>query len=252
MAVTGCLAGRVVVVTGAATGIGRAIAMRAAAQGARVACLDLDPGGAEATAAELGANGLAVAVDVTDPEQARSAVEHVTAAFGALHGLVNNAAAPSVSGTVTELDSDDWSRELAVSLTGAFLMSKFAVPEIARAGGGSIVHVASQLGHVAVAGSAGYCVAKAALVQLARVMALDHAGQGIRVNSLSPGAVATERLVRTHGSLTRAREELAPKHPIGRIAEPEEIASGAVFLLSEDSSFMTGADLLIDGGYCAW
>jgi NAD(P)-dependent dehydrogenase (short-subunit alcohol dehydrogenase family) len=153
---------------------------------------------------------------------------------------------------VATLPLADWNREISVSLTGAFLMSKFAVPAIAAAGGGSIVHVASQFAHVAVAGSAAYCAAKAGLLNLARVMALDHAGEHIRVNTLSPGAVATHRLVDYHGSLAAAERELAPKHPIGRIGRPEEIAAAAAFLMSEDSSFMTGADLLVDGGYSAW
>jgi NAD(P)-dependent dehydrogenase (short-subunit alcohol dehydrogenase family) len=246
------LDGRVILVTGAATGIGREIVRRSATEGARVACVDIELEGAQAAAREIGVDGLGIAADVADDDSARAAIARTVEAFGGLHGLVNSAAAPSVAGTVGELDPADWSRELAVSLTGAFLMSKYAVPEIARTGGGSIVHVASQLAHVAVAGGASYCVAKAGLVQLARVMALDHAGQGIRVNSLSPGAVATERLTRAHGSLDLARTALAPKHPIGRIAEPEEIASAAIFLLSDESSFMTGADLLVDGGYCAW
>jgi NAD(P)-dependent dehydrogenase (short-subunit alcohol dehydrogenase family) len=104
---------------------------------------------------------------------------------------------------------------------------------------------------VAIAGSAAYCAAKAGLVNLAKVMALDHAHQNIRVNALSPGAVATERLASHHGSLAEAERKLAPKHPIGRIARPEEIAAAAAFLMSDDSSFMTGADLLVDGGYAA-
>ena len=153
---------------------------------------------------------------------------------------------------MVDLALSDWNREIAVSLTGAFLMSKFAVPPIAAAGGGSIVHVASQFGHVAVAGSAAYCAAKAGLVNLAKVMALDHAAQKIRVNTLSPGAVGTHRLIASRGSLAAAEQALAPLHPIGRIGRPEEIAASAAFLLSEDSSFMTGADLLVDGGYTAW
>jgi len=245
------LRGKVVLVTGAGKGIGRAVALRVVAEGARVACLDLDAEGAKETAALAGGDGLALSGDVTDAASAQSAVAKTLAAFGSLHGLVNNAAAPSVGGTVVELSPADWNREIAVCLTGAFLMSKFAVSAIAAAGGGSIVHVASQFGHVAVAGSAAYCAAKAGLVNLARVMALDHAADRIRVNSLSPGAVATHRLVDYHGSLAAAQRELVPKHPIGRIGRPEEIAAAAAFLLSEDSSFMTGADLLIDGGYTA-
>ncbi len=248
----GRLAGRVVLVTGAGKGIGRAIALRLAAEGAKLACLDLDGAGAEETAGLIGDAGLGLAGDVTLPGSAETAVRQTLARFGALHGLVNNAAAPSVDGTVVELALEDWGREIAVSLTGAFLMSKYAVPAIAAAGGGSIVHVASQFGRVAVAGSAAYCAAKAGLVNLAKVMALDHAAERIRVNALSPGAVATHRLTRENGTLAEAERRLAPKHPIGRIGRPEEIAAAAAFLLSDDSSFMTGADLLVDGGYTAW
>jgi NAD(P)-dependent dehydrogenase (short-subunit alcohol dehydrogenase family) len=245
-------AGRVILVTGAGKGIGRAIAERLVAEGARVACLDLDEAGVKATAAEIGDAALALTGDVTSPPSAEAAVKATLAAFGSLHGLVNNAAAPSTGGTVVDLALSDWDREIAVSLTGAFLMSKYAVPPIAAAGGGSIVHVASQFGHVAVAGSAAYCAAKAGLVNLAKVMALDHAAQKIRVNTLSPGAVGTHRLIASRGSLAAAERALAPLHPIGRIGRPEEIAASAAFLLSEDSSFMTGADLLVDGGYTAW
>jgi NAD(P)-dependent dehydrogenase (short-subunit alcohol dehydrogenase family) len=246
------LTGRVILVTGAGKGIGRAIAERIVAEGGRVACFDLVGEEAKAVAKALGERALGLEGDVTDPASAEAAVRETLSAFGALHGLVNNAAAPSHSGTVATLALADWNSEIAVSLTGAFLMSKFAVPAIAAAGGGSIVHVASQFGRVAVAGSAAYCSAKAGLVNLAKVMALDHAGEHIRVNTLSPGAVGTHRLIASRGSFEAANLALAPKHPIGRIGRPEEIAAAAAFLLSEDSSFMTGSDLLVDGGYSAW
>jgi len=246
------LAGRIILVSGAAKGIGRAICLRLAGEGARVACADLDATGAAKTAQEIGSAAIDIACDVTDAGSARNAVEQTVRAFGAMHGLINNAAASSVSGTVVELDRSDWDQEIAVSLTGAFLMSKFAVPPIAAAGGGSIIHVALQFGRVAIAGSAAYCAAKAALVNLAKVMALDHAAQRIRVNALSPGAVATHRLLESHGTMERAAAALVPKHPIGRIAQPEEIAAVAAFLMSEDANFITGSDLLADGGYTAW
>jgi NAD(P)-dependent dehydrogenase (short-subunit alcohol dehydrogenase family) len=246
------LQGRTVLVTGAALGIGRATCLRLADEGAKVGCADVDLEGAQATAAEIGADAVAIACDVTDEAQAAQAVAQTLQAFGSLHGLINNAAAPSVGGTVVELAQADWQHEIAVSLTGAFLMSKFAVPPIAASGGGSVVHVASQFARVAVAGSAAYCAAKAGLINLAKVMALDHAAQRIRVNTLSPGAVATERLLRSHGTLEAAEAALAPRHPIGRIARPAEIAAAAAFLMSDDSSFMTGADLLVDGGYSIW
>ncbi|HTO81780.1 MAG TPA: SDR family oxidoreductase [Methylomirabilota bacterium] len=244
------LQGRVILVTGAGRGIGRATCMRLASEGAKVICADLDVGNAAETAAAIGEVGLSLRCDVTDPRSAEATVAEGVAHFGSLWGLMNNAAAPSIDATVVDLALADWQREIAVSLTGAFLMSKFAVPHM-TAKGGSIVHVASQFARVAVAGSAAYCAAKAGLVNLAKVMALDHAHQGIRVNTLSPGAVGTERLAAHHGSIAEAERKLAPKHPIGRIARPEEIAAAAAFLMSDDSSFMTGADLLVDGGYAA-
>jgi len=193
---------------------------------------------------------MAVPCDVTDPKSAEAAIKAGVAHFGSLFGLINNAAAPSHDGTVVDLTIEHWNQEIAVSLTGAFLMSKFAVPHM-LAKGGSIVHVASQFGQVGVAGSAAYCAAKAGLVNLAKVMALDHAAQNIRVNTLSPGAIWTERLMARNASLEEANQKLAPRFPIGRIGRPEEIAGAAAFLMSDDSSYMTGADMLVDGGYAA-
>ena len=244
------LQGRVILVTGAGRGIGRATCRRLAAEGAKVICADIGAESAAVTAAGIGAAAIALRCDVTDPRSAEATVAAGVAHFGSLYGLMNNAAAPSIDATVVDLALADWEREIAVSLTGAFLMSKFAIPQMA-AKGGSIVHVASQFARIAVAGSAAYCAAKAGLVNLAKVMALDHAHQNIRVNTLSPGAVGTERLAAHHGSIAEAERKLAPKHPIGRIARPEEIAAAAAFLMSDDSSFMTGADLLVDGGYAA-
>jgi NAD(P)-dependent dehydrogenase (short-subunit alcohol dehydrogenase family) len=205
------LAGRVILVTGAARGIGRAICLRLAAEGAKVIAADIEPAGAQATAAAAGHGAVALAFDVTDEESARRTVAATLAAFGQLHGLINNAAARSIGATVAELSLDDWNREISVSLTGAFLMSKHGVPAIAASGGGSIVHIASQFAHLGIGGSPAYCAAKAGLVNLARVMALDHAHQRIRVNSLSPGAIGTERLVDFHGSMAAAERELAPR-----------------------------------------
>lgn len=244
------LRGKIVLVSGAASGIGRAMVRRFVGEGAFVACADLDLRGAEAIAAETG-SAIAIACDVTDPGSASAAVGAAVSAFGKLDALVNNAAAPSTDGTVVDLDLADWLREIGVSLTGAFLMSKFAVPAIAASGGGNIVHVASQLGHVGVGRAVAYCAAKAGLIHLARLMAIDHAAQRIRVNSLSPGAVATERLLRRFPTLAAADQALGPLHLTGRIGQPEEIAAAASFLLSDDSAFVTGTDLLVDGGYTA-
>ena len=128
---------------------------------------------------------------------------------------------------------DDWQQALAVNLTGAFLICKHSIPELRRAGGGNIILIASQMAQVANAGQTAYCATKGALVQLAKGMALDHVGDNIRVNTLSPGGTATERLARRFGDLDNAQKIWGPKHPMGRLGEPEEIARGAVFLASD-------------------
>jgi NAD(P)-dependent dehydrogenase (short-subunit alcohol dehydrogenase family) len=150
---------------------------------------------------------------------------------------------------VTALSLADWRRTMAVNLDSAFLFAKHAIPAMAAGGGGSIILVASQLGSVARPQRPWYCAAKGALIQLAKAMALDHAEQHIRVNSLSPGPVETKRYLRNFETLEAAR---ASHHTLlGRLGEPDEIAAAAVFLAADESSFMTGADLLIDGGYTA-
>jgi len=236
------LHGRVVLIAGVVSDIGAAMARRCIAEGAHVLCADLDGDAAARIAGQIGECAIGVECDVTKLESARTAVEVARERFGRLDGYVHNAAAPSSDGGVVDLDVADWHRELDVSLTGAFLMSKFVVP-LMRLTGGSIVLVASQLGHVA------YCSAKAGLIHLAKLMAVDHATDDIRVNSLSPGAVRTGRLVKSWGSLDAANAALGPLHLRGRIAYPEEIAASAAFLLSNDASFITGTDLLVDGGY---
>ncbi len=245
------LAGKVILITGAASGIGAAIARRCLAEGGKIVCADQAAVAVKTLATELGANTRAVECDVTNAEAARQAVELARKAFGRLDGLVHNAAASSTDGTVADLDPALWQIEIDVSLTGAFLISKFAVPLMSTGGGGSIVFIASQFARVATGQSVAYCAAKAGLVHLAKAMAVDHAAQGIRVNALSPGAVATTRLLKRWPTLAAANEGLGPSHLLGRIAEPEEIGAAAAFLLSSDASFVTGTDMLVDGGYAA-
>ncbi|TJV91703.1 MAG: SDR family oxidoreductase, partial [Mesorhizobium sp.] len=224
------LEGSAVLIAGAASGIGAAIARRCVAEGAGVICADYELEAAQALADELGAAASACGCDVTDAEQARSAVDIARQRFGRLDGLVHNAAAPSTNATVVDLDEQSWRRELDVSLTGAFLMSKFAVPLIAAGGGGSVVFIGSQFGRVATANAVAYCAAKAGLIHLAKAMAVDHAPDKVRVNSLSPGAVATARLLRRFPDFEAANAGLGPAHLLGRIAEPDEIAAAAAFL----------------------
>jgi NAD(P)-dependent dehydrogenase (short-subunit alcohol dehydrogenase family) len=242
------LEGKAAVITGAGGGICRAIALTFAKAGAKVACLDINLENAEETARLAG--GLALKVDVSSESETRNAVEKAANAFGALHILVNGAAMRDPTATVLDLDLAAWNKVFATNLGGAFLMSRWTIPHMIAAGGGSIIHIASQLGTVGTPGRVAYCSTKGALITMAKAMAADHAAQNIRVNTLSPGGVETDRMLR-FGSMEKAREVLGSKHLMQRLGRPEEIAQAALFLASDASSFMTGSDLRVDGGYNA-
>jgi len=249
------LAGRVAIVTGAGGGIGRAIAVEFAQAGADVACVDLMADNAEETARLARATGrkaIAIVCDVASPEATQAAVDRTVRELGAIRILVNGAAARDPNYTVEDCPPDNWNQVFGVNVGSAFLMSKWCIPVMAKAGGGSIIHIASQLGSVATYERAAYCATKGALISLARAMAIDHAKQNIRVNSLSPGATETDRMPLRFGTMEEARKVSGPRHVLGRLGLPDEIARGALFLASDASSFMTGADLLVDGGYNAW
>ena len=150
-----------------------------------------------------------------------------------------------------ELDEAAWDRTIRINLTGAFLMAKATIPAMVARGGGSVILIASQLGRVAAPGRPAYCATKGALIQLAKVLAADHAAQGIRANTLSPGAIETRRMLQRWKSMDEARTVMGPKHLVNRLGQPDEIAQAALYLASDASRFMTGSDLLIDGGYTA-
>src|SRR3954468_353406 len=237
------LDGKAAIVTGAAGGIGSAIVAAFRQAGAKVAGVDLDRARVQAD--------LGISCDVSSESQTRDAVDRAAKAFGGLHILVNTAAVRDPTATVTEIDLAAWNRVFAVNVGGAYLMSRWAVPHMARAGGGSIIHIASQLGTVGTPGRVAYCATKGALITMAKAMAADHAAQKIRVNTLSPGAIETDRMNLRYGDMKKARKALGPKHLVNRLGMPEEIAAAALFLASDASSFVTGSDMLVDGGYNA-
>ncbi len=246
------LEGKTALVTAAGGAIAGAAARVFAAEGASVLVCDIDEAAAAATARAItGAGGTAQArhCDVADPQSAAAAVEACLGAYGGIDVLMNAAAAREKHGNVVALDLAEWNRALAVNLTGIFLMCKYAIPHMAAGGGGSIINVASQLGSVVVPDRPAYVTTKAAVIQLSKSMALDFADDNIRVNALSPGAVETGRLTSTGRTMEEVREALVPLHPIGRLGQPEELADAALFLACADSRFMTGANLVVDGGY---
>jgi NAD(P)-dependent dehydrogenase (short-subunit alcohol dehydrogenase family) len=246
------LRGKVAIVTGAGGGIGGAIARAFANEGASVVVNDINPERLSRTVSDIeGAGGRAVALaaDVALEQTAIDAAKLAEAEFGGLSVLVNNAVFDLALGPLTGITLEDWQRAMDVNLTSAFLMSKHAIPVMASGGGGSIIHIASQLARAAKPGRPWYVAAKGALISMARAMAVDHADHNIRVNTLSPGPVETDRFVANFDDREAARA--ANNTLMNRLGTPDEIAAGAVFLASDEASFMTGADLLIDGGYTA-
>jgi len=249
------LLGKTALITGAGTGIGHAIALAMAREGAQIALAARRREPIEAVAAEIGAAATAIECDVTSRASVEAALAAAVGRFGSVNVLVNNAGAAVVADAGKTSD-EDWRRILDVNLTGTFFMSRAALPEFRRIGGGTIVNIGSVLGLVARKERAAYCAAKGGVTLLTKAMALDHAHENIRVNCICPSIVETPlgaaTLAGLSGDLDEARRIRAREIPLGRLGKPEDVAELAVYLASDESSWVTGVAWPIDGGLTAY
>jgi len=238
--------GKTVLVTGAGSGIGHEMARRFLEEGATVYAADLDPAGVPHGTVPL-------AVDVTDPDPVAAAVSRAVAETGALHVLCNNAGASSTTDPVS-CTVEDWDRTFAVNCRGVFLGTKFALPHMLAQRYGVIVNTASVAGLVGLPDRAAYCASKGAVIAFTRQVAVQYAGTGVRCNSICPGTVDSPwvaRLLAAAGDPARARDQLVARQPMGRLGTPGEVAAAALYLASDDAAFVTGTELVLDGGLLA-
>lgn len=250
------LEGKVALVTGAGKGIGEGIARRFAREGAAVGVLDIRHESCEAVAEgirEAGGQALAVACDIRDEQQVREAVEAVARAFGPITVLMNNAAVMP-AGRLHETSPEDFDRCIAVNLRGAYLVNRAVIPGMLALGRGSIIHMASLTAQRGLPGLAAYSATKGALVSLTRAMSTDYARLGVRVNAISPGTIDSPMLhdfLAAQSDPEGLRRQYDEVHPIGRVGTIEEVANVAVFLASDEASFVSGSNYEVDGGASA-
>ena len=244
---------RVAVITGAGAGIGRGSAREFAKEGARVVVADINRDGARETVKQveaLGGTGLAVEVDVSDPEAVQRLVARTLEAFSHVDVLFNNAAI-QVNKTVENTTVEEWNREISVNLGGAFLCSKFFMPHLRKVRG-CIINMSSVNGFFVEPLCAGYCATKAAIIGLTKALAIDHGKEGVRVNCICPGYIdagLAEGYFQAQPDPAAARAAAGKLHALWRIGKPEEVGRLAVFLASDDASFITGAAVTVDGGF---
>lgn len=252
----GKLDGKRAIVVGGGGGIGGAIVQRFFAEGASICVIDADADAAQRTVDLLGdeAGGGAVfpmGADIGDEAATAEAVAKAVEKLGGLDITVHSAATREPTATVEDTELGNWNEALRVNLTGIFLLCKNAIPHLRAAGGGVIVNIASQLGTAVTPGRPAYHATKAAVIHLTKAIAIENAADNIRAVTVSPGAIETDRLLHRYDDMQTVRDLLTPAHPIGRLGLPEDIAGAVLFAASEDAAFMTGADLIVDGGYTA-
>ena len=248
----GRLDGKVAVITGAGGGMGREAALLFCEEGAQVCVADVDADAAEKTAAEAG-DAFAITVDVADSDSVREMYEQTAARFGGIDILYNNAGiSPPDDDSILVTEPDAWQRVQDVNTKGVYLCCKHGIPRLLERGGGSIINVASFVALVGAATSQiSYTASKGAVLSLSRELAVQFARQGIRVNALCPGPVETPLLLRIFGDDPAAYERRRAHLPMGRLAKPREIVNAALFLASDESSYVNGATFLVDGGLTA-
>ena len=252
----GRLTGKVALITGAGGGQGRAAAVLFAREGAKVVVSDVKVDGGEETVQLVRASGgqaVFTETDVSQAAQAEAAVRVAVDTYGSLHILYNNAAVlHRKDAYVTNLEEDIWDRVIDVNLKGLYLVCKYGIPELVKAGGGSVINISSTAGLLGVGNVHAYTASKGGVISLSRAIAMAYAKQQVRCNVLCPGAVDTPMMAHVlHGSNPKLREGFERGHPIGRIGTPEDIANFALFLASDESSWITGGVFPADGGYSA-
>lgn len=250
----GLVEGKVALVTGAASGIGRATALALAREGAKLLVCDVDDAQGKSTVGEIAAAGGEARyahVDVTDESQVEAMLRKALESFGRLDCAVNNAGITGPGGLIPDYDLETWNRILAVDLTGVFLCLKHEIPVLRDAGGGAIVNMASGAGLIAVPGLAPYCASKHGVLGLTKTAALENATSGVRVNAICPGSTDTPLLRGAMAQDPRLEKMVLANQPGGRLGLPEEIAEAAVWLCSDRASFVTGESMLVDGGAVA-
>ena len=247
------LEGRRAIVTGAGSGIGRAIARRFAAEGAHVMLADVDREAAVAVATELPGGAVAQRADVSSAEDVSGLVTAAVERWGGLDVMVNNAGVGR-AGTMPETTEADWDLQMAVNLKGTFLGMKYAIPAIRDSGGGSIINMSSIAALVGIPNRAAYTASKGGILSLTRAAAIDHIAEGVRINCIVPGTVETpwvDRITQAYPDPEEARRDMQARQPHGRFVTPEEIAAMAAYLAADESQSVVGGAMVVDGGVTA-